>query len=131
MPFEQYDVPTLEQIFRCPPLAIQRNSSVMSQDPAELYLYNRFRTSYGADSGMGSFDMYNDEMKHENPFDCEKNNLLSTCYEESTHDSNTTNKSNTESTRRLLTIESANSDQEDCETDPKMEKLMQDLDFID
>lgn len=97
MPFDQYDVPTLEQIFRCPPLAIQRNSSLLSQDPAEVFHYNKFRTSYGEDSGMGSFDMYNTDLKSENPFDCDKNNILTTCYEDSTHDSNTTNQSQTPS----------------------------------
>ncbi len=138
MPFDQYDSPTLEQIFKCPPLVMQRNSSLMSQDPAEMFLHNKFRTSYGSDnSGMGSFDMYNEVLKSEMPFDMGKdNNILSTVYEDSTYESQETSQSRpttpTEKKRELFTIESAGSDQEDCESsDPKMEKLLQDLDFID
>ena len=89
MPFEQYDQPTLEQIFRCPPLVLQRTSSLMSQDPAELFLYNKSRTSYGSDnSGMGSFDNYNEVLKSEMPFDMGKDNqILTTFYDDSTHES--------------------------------------------
>lgn len=85
---------------------------------------------------MGSFDMYNTELKCEMPFDMEKSSiLLSTCYEDSNYESQEASKSRTQSPtdkkREFFTVEFSNSDQEDCENDLKMEKLMQDLDFID
>ena len=100
-----------------------------------MFLHNKFRTSYGSDnSGMGSFDMYNEVLKSEMPFDMGKdNNILNTVYEDSTYESQETSQSRpTTPKRELFTIESASSDQEDSESsDPKMEKLLQDLDFID
>jgi hypothetical protein len=52
-------------------------------------------------------------------------------YEESTHDSNQTNPSKSQATSKF-TLTPANSDLEEmCQNDDKLEKLMQDLAFID
>jgi len=65
---------------------------------------------------MGSFDNYNEVLKSEMPFDMEKDNnaILTTCYDDSTHESQETNQSRSnspiEKSRELYTIESANSD---------------------
>jgi len=79
MPFEQLiDQQALENLFNCRPLQFQRNSSLSSnQDPVDLYLINKCRTSYGCEN-MQKTDM---------PFEFEKQNTLFSICEESTHDS--------------------------------------------
>lgn len=73
--------------------------------------------------------MFNNEDQY-NPFDC--NSKVNTCYsmeqEDSTHDSQTTNSSDK---HKKFNLSSNNSDVEEIINDPQMEKLMQDLDFID
>jgi len=63
----------------------------------------------------------------EMPFECEKQTTLNE-NEDSTHDSQCTNSCEK---RKQFTFSPTNSDLEDLVNDMKMEKLMQDLDFID
>jgi hypothetical protein len=82
---------------------------------------------------MGNFDMFNKELGTEMPFSLEKaQNLFSNC-EESTHDSQFTSKTTSSSEKRVLSSPSSSSctDLGDLERDPKINKLLEDLEFID
>lgn len=80
---------------------------------------------------MSSFDMYNLEGNNEMPFGFEKkgDNMLNIYFEDS-HDSYSTNQTTT-SSRKECPSSPSGSESSLKENEMRMDKLMQDLDFID
>jgi len=102
--------------------------SSLSSDPSEYLIGSNFcRKSLDCETNV--FEIYNDQY---DPF-ANKQTSITTCFsneqEESTHDSLTTNSCSEK--RSQFTLSPSNSDLEDIVNDAKLEKLMQDLDFID